>query len=127
MLQTRLPLENIQQIFSWIDPRYARRYRELCQKVNQALEDDHFARLNLQRFINLTHLPHPMYHSDIQRKAAWEREFGITCEPQAVSENPDQLDQFYFAFPSDYRRAYAQMKFTQITVMNWNRDVGWKY
>ncbi|KAJ3073460.1 hypothetical protein HDU99_001961 [Rhizoclosmatium hyalinum] len=120
--QAKLPLELIRDIFGWIDPRCAHRYRELCCRLNEALDDIHFARLNLHRFIDANHQPLP---SDIFQEA-WissiKDRFGITSEDGTVSVSPDGLDHLFFAFPKDYRTVYAQSRLKDVAALSWIFD-----
>ncbi|ORY45177.1 RNI-like protein [Rhizoclosmatium globosum] len=105
LLQTTLPLETIKEIFSWIDPRYARRYRQLCQRVNLALIDPHFALLNLQRILLVP--PNTSSNED-------------TAGVIVCSINPAELDTFFFRFPKDYRLVYIDLKLHSQTIIDWS-------
>ncbi|KAJ3263113.1 hypothetical protein HDU77_011296, partial [Chytriomyces hyalinus] len=49
-LQTRMPPEILQDIFSWIEPCAAPKYTRLCSIINRSIKTRHFVRLNLDKF-----------------------------------------------------------------------------
>ncbi|TPX76945.1 hypothetical protein CcCBS67573_g01770 [Chytriomyces confervae] len=49
-LQTRMPPEILQDIFSWIEPCAAPKYTRLCSIINRSIKTRHFLRLNLDKF-----------------------------------------------------------------------------
>ncbi|KAJ3239464.1 hypothetical protein HDU81_005907 [Chytriomyces hyalinus] len=49
-LQTRMPPEILQDIFSWIDPCAAPKYTRLCRIINRSIKTRHFVRQNLDKF-----------------------------------------------------------------------------
>ncbi|KAJ3295321.1 hypothetical protein HDU79_009375 [Rhizoclosmatium sp. JEL0117] len=120
-----LPPEVIKDIFGWIDPRCAHRYRELCRRINEVLDNEHFARLNLKRFIDLTVSSKSTHALD---NDTFENKYGVEFEPEVVSAVPNTLDLFCFAFPADYRKVYIhrkvyiQLKFSRMIVLDWDVD-----
>ncbi|ORY47904.1 L domain-like protein, partial [Rhizoclosmatium globosum] len=54
-LQTRLPAEIVQTIFSLLPPNQAQRHRRLCRWINICLSDRHFVAVNLEAFFGYDH------------------------------------------------------------------------
>ncbi|KAI8608929.1 hypothetical protein BC830DRAFT_1153231 [Chytriomyces sp. MP71] len=58
MLQHSLPMECVQDVFKWLPPTQALKFRRLCKWVDASLADDGFARRNVACFVRV-HRKHP--------------------------------------------------------------------
>ncbi|KAJ3085328.1 hypothetical protein HK100_009084, partial [Physocladia obscura] len=91
-----IPLEILELILVWIDPKHVLRYRRVSKVFNSFLLNRHFARANLQL--------HKSKYGTLNRESSIE---------------PTDYDRCWFVWPKAYQEIYADIALKTLTLVFW--------
>ncbi|KAJ3032681.1 hypothetical protein HDU99_010904, partial [Rhizoclosmatium hyalinum] len=97
---TDLPLELVEQIFSWICPQDVWKFRCLSTSLKAILESSSFITMNLRRFLH--------NHPEFASPESWE----------ALA-----LDETYWKAPEPYQTVYIRTYRNNLELLSWGVDV----
>ncbi|KAJ3027591.1 UNVERIFIED_CONTAM: hypothetical protein HDU68_003524 [Siphonaria sp. JEL0065] len=102
---TNLPMETVHEIFSWILPKQVVRFRRLSRTFNSFLVSKAFAKMNLTRFVGVTH------------QRGREEGSGELVESTFLTE----YDEMLFFLPKSFQSFYVERYMWDVESISWYR------
>ncbi|KAI9348558.1 hypothetical protein BDR26DRAFT_703861 [Obelidium mucronatum] len=111
-----VPVQVVQEIFSWIHPKSAPAYRCLSRSFYTALSSKQFIRMNLMRF--LPPLP-PLPSEAGSQPSRQPQQDQQQQQHQQHSLTPTEFDKLWLIAPEAFQEVYADIRLKNLEVLSW--------